>query len=311
MPRNHGTTARAAPGRAGAALLLFALVGLLGGCDAIYDDTKGWANRLEASILEAAHELEEDPEAETPEHYTPEVVEPPRSPSPGSASAMTPVPAQLPRFPAPADQPPPAGPRDGTVADAAGSLMVPAAADEAADQATEQSVAAKAPEADGEKAKQPAKSDGDAAKDAAKKAPPPLPIRKPQMAKADKAATPDDTMSAKGSSASTGENAGSKEPGAERLDPLAMVLHLSSLRSEAAAKREWRTLKRDFPVALGKMEAEIRRTELGDKGTFYRVLAGPLPSRTLAQEACDAVKARNVRQYCRVVPSTPEANSPS
>ncbi|MEQ9607196.1 MAG: hypothetical protein RLN99_05965 [Kiloniellaceae bacterium] len=39
-----------------------ALVGcalLLGGCDALYDDTKGWANRLEASILDAAHKMGE------------------------------------------------------------------------------------------------------------------------------------------------------------------------------------------------------------------------------------------------------------
>lgn len=296
MTSNHGTTARAAPGRAGAALVLVALVGLLGGCDAIYDDTKGWANRLEASILEAAHELEEDPEAQPPEHYTPEVVEPPRSPAPGGASAMSPVPAQPPLAPAPAAQAPPAAIPDGTVAEATGTLMVPAGADAAAGKASAGDATAKAPASAKAEAKQPAQSGNDA-----KKAPPPLPIRKPQMAKAakaDEAAKPEETVSAKAAAA-------------EDLDPVAMVLHLSSLRSEAAAKREWRTLKRDFPVTLGGMEAEIRRTELGDKGTFYRVLAGPLPSRTLAQEACDAVKARNLRQYCRVIPSTPADNSPS
>src|SRR3546814_17404193 len=38
-----------------AALLLSALLpALVTGCDAIYEDTKGWASRLEASILESA-----------------------------------------------------------------------------------------------------------------------------------------------------------------------------------------------------------------------------------------------------------------
>src|SRR3546814_13702129 len=38
-----------------AALLLSALLpALVTGCDAIYEDTQGWASRLEASILESA-----------------------------------------------------------------------------------------------------------------------------------------------------------------------------------------------------------------------------------------------------------------
>ncbi|HIP78523.1 MAG TPA: hypothetical protein EYH07_08700, partial [Kiloniellaceae bacterium] len=40
----------------GFVIVLTGLVSL-SGCQAIYDDTKGWANRLEASILEAAEDL--------------------------------------------------------------------------------------------------------------------------------------------------------------------------------------------------------------------------------------------------------------
>ncbi|HMA13736.1 MAG TPA: hypothetical protein VKP12_03050, partial [Kiloniellaceae bacterium] len=43
------------------ALAVLLLPALLGGCDAIYDDTKGWANRLEASILKLGEEPQPSP----------------------------------------------------------------------------------------------------------------------------------------------------------------------------------------------------------------------------------------------------------
>jgi cell division septation protein DedD len=55
------------------------------------------------------------------------------------------------------------------------------------------------------------------------------------------------------------------------------------------------------------MQAEFRRTELGEQGTFYRVLAGPLPSDSAAKNACAALKAKNAKQYCRVLPPKPKS----
>jgi cell division septation protein DedD len=60
-------------------------------------------------------------------------------------------------------------------------------------------------------------------------------------------------------------------------------------------------------VPLGQLQAEFHRTDLGDKGTFYRVLAGPLPSRDEATQVCAALKAKDARQYCRILPSKPKA----
>jgi cell division septation protein DedD len=158
--------------------------------------------------------------------------------------------------------------------------------------------------------KKPQKAEGKTAKAAL----PPLPKRKPQMAAAapekETAKKPEEKPAREPEQAAPAQAAAAQaETGVDSSH--AMVLHLSSLRSEEAAKREWSNLKRDFPVALGGMKAQIRRAELGDKGTFYRVLAGPLSSRTAAREACAEVKARNVKQYCRVVPSPPAQKSPS
>lgn len=88
---------------------------------------------------------------------------------------------------------------------------------------------------------------------------------------------------------------------------VAMVLHLASLRSEQAAKREWSDLQHSFPDRLGEMPVEIRRTEVGEKGTFYRVLAGPLPSRNEAKEVCKTLKQKRAKQYCQVMPAKPKA----
>ncbi|MEO3429837.1 SPOR domain-containing protein [Pelagibius sp. CAU 1746] len=293
-------TAKTAPGLAGAALLLWALPVLLGGCDAIYDDTKGWANRLEASILQTAHELDEDPDAEETGKYTAETVEPPRTDRNGERTAR-PVPAQPPSQPAAppraelGDQAMPAfapSEPEGTVADAASGLLVPAPGPQAP-------AKAKAPQDSGKKAggDKPLQ-DGDKV---AKSALPPLPLPKPQTAGAVAGKEPPQDAS----------KASEAAPAAKADNGHAMVLHLSSLRSEEAAKREWGNLKRDFPVTLGGLEAEIRRAELGEKGTFYRILAGPLPSPSSAREACAEVKARNVKQYCRVLPVQPAAKSAS
>ena len=76
MPQIYGPPAKTARRFLTAALLL----SLLGACDAIYDDTKGWANRLEASILQAAHEIGEPPPGTTAD-------------KPAAAAAAAPMPA--------------------------------------------------------------------------------------------------------------------------------------------------------------------------------------------------------------------------
>jgi cell division septation protein DedD len=88
----------------------------------------------------------------------------------------------------------------------------------------------------------------------------------------------------------------------------AVVLHLSSLRSEEAAKREGSDLQHNFPRPLAAMPVEIHRTEHGEKGPVYRVLAGPLPSQAKAKEVCAELKAKDAKQYCRILPSKPKAS---
>jgi hypothetical protein len=250
-------------GRAVLAVLLLAV--LPGGCDAIYDDTKGWAGRLEASLLDAAHGTAEPaPDATAPSRPTDALAAArPGEMAPPPAVPVEPV-ATL-ALAAPGAQPAalPAAPTEATAPDGrAAPQGIMAAASEAL-----LAGAAKAPA----EAAQPA-------------ALPPIPKSKPDAPAAAKAAD-----------------------GVTDEAVVAVVLHLSSLRSEAAAKRQWSDLQQSFPVPLGQLQAEFHRTDLGDKGTFYRVLAGPLPSRDEATQVCAALKAKDAKQYCRILPSKPKA----
>jgi cell division septation protein DedD len=261
MPQLHGSALKTGPALAGVALLL-----LLGGCSAIYDDTKGWANRLEASILEAAHELDKAPDAGEAARYTPEAVEAERAER-TAASAMPPKPKAKPE------------PKNGSEPEAAAKGALAALGDSLIE-GGDGSKAAAAGEAPPQHKAQEAM------------ATPPAPLPKPQAKS--------------GAKPKAAPGAGPKAGATPAPDSdVAMVLHLASLRSEQAAKREWSDLQKSYPDNLGGMQAEITRTELGEKGIFYRVLAGPLPTRSAARQTCATLKQKSAKQYCQVMPAKP------
>ena len=70
-------------------------------------------------------------------------------------------------------------------------------------------------------------------------------------------------------------------------------LHLGSLRTPDAAREEWQRLKHDNPDLLGKLTAVAVRSDLGDKGIYYRIEAGPVSDRGAAAKLCDELKRRN------------------
>src|SRR5262249_42942847 len=57
-------------------------------------------------------------------------------------------------------------------------------------------------------------------------------------------------------------------------------LRLGSLRTPEAAREEWAKLKRENADLLGKLTAVAVRTDLGDKGTYYRIQASSPHSRS-------------------------------
>lgn len=71
-------------------------------------------------------------------------------------------------------------------------------------------------------------------------------------------------------------------------------VQLGSLRSPEAARDEWQRLKRLHSDLLGGLTAIAVRAEVPDKGTYYRVEAGPLADAAAASHLCGELKKRNL-----------------
>ncbi len=70
---------------------------------------------------------------------------------------------------------------------------------------------------------------------------------------------------------------------------------LGSSKSEEGAAKVWAGIKAKFPEELGKYEAKYKKTT-SDKGTRWRIVAGPTDGKAAAQKLCKTLKLH--RQAC-------------
>jgi cell division septation protein DedD len=79
----------------------------------------------------------------------------------------------------------------------------------------------------------------------------------------------------------------------------AFRVQLVSVKAENQTKEEWARLQRTYPQ-LAPLKMSVTRVDLGEKGVWYRIFAGPL-SDAAAGDLCHALKAKG--QGCVVVKS--------
>ena len=264
---------KAAAGRILGLLLLITSSLGLAACDAIYDDTKGWANRLEAHVLKAAQDL--DTEQDT---------------SAGQSGGAR---WQEDGWEAEGTE----ASRPGVVQQAAAGFMAHPKTPAVSSSDEEMAAASTATLAeDDQKASRKAAPPSFGKQSAAVVDPTgPSPVApSPKQAPVPRLKPANDGLAPSQRNAQEKSKAGAP-----------MVIHLSSLRSEKAAREEWQALQRTFPDQLSAMSPRFRRTEIANRGVFYRVLAGPLPSAQAARQICSALKAK--KQYCQVMPEPPAA----
>jgi hypothetical protein len=72
--------------------------------------------------------------------------------------------------------------------------------------------------------------------------------------------------------------------------PGGVFIQFSAQKSETAARSSYHGLRTKFPTILGKLDPNIQRADLGDKGVFYRVRVGPFALAD-AQKICGDYKA--------------------
>ncbi len=72
------------------------------------------------------------------------------------------------------------------------------------------------------------------------------------------------------------------------------LIQIAALRTEDAALDEWNRVSGRYSALLGPYRPLIVQADLGERGIFYRLRAGPLANRSDAEQLCSALAAENV-----------------
>ena len=71
------------------------------------------------------------------------------------------------------------------------------------------------------------------------------------------------------------------------------------MRTPEEAAKEWSRLQKTLGAALEGLSLTVEGVDLGTKGIYHRVQAGPFPDKAAASAKCAAIKA--MKQDCLVV----------
>lgn len=80
---------------------------------------------------------------------------------------------------------------------------------------------------------------------------------------------------------------------AERAGNGRIEVRLASVRTPESAREEWARLKRENADLLGNLRANAVPVDLGEKGLYYRIQAGPFADAAAAGRLCAELKKRN------------------
>jgi type II secretory pathway predicted ATPase ExeA len=86
----------------------------------------------------------------------------------------------------------------------------------------------------------------------------------------------------------------SRDPPPPTAPPAAAAyrLQLGSVRSAEAARQVWDRLQSRHRDLLGRLSLSLQRANLGERGIFYRIQAGPLADAALADRTCAELRHR-------------------
>lgn len=77
-------------------------------------------------------------------------------------------------------------------------------------------------------------------------------------------------------------------------------IQIGAMRTEEEARQVWESVRRKHGDVVAGKTMSISRVELGERGVFFRVYAGPLADRDAARDAC--AKLVRAGSGCLVVP---------
>jgi hypothetical protein len=68
-------------------------------------------------------------------------------------------------------------------------------------------------------------------------------------------------------------------------------VQLASITSRSAADAEWKKLQSAFSAQLSASSFRVQEANLGEKGTYFRIQAGPY-TEAQAKSVCESIKAQ-------------------
>ncbi len=71
-------------------------------------------------------------------------------------------------------------------------------------------------------------------------------------------------------------------------------VQVAAVRSSEAATAEWKRISSRHADLLGTLDLQVASIDLGDRGTYFRVRAGPVASKDRAKALCAELSARKV-----------------
>jgi cell division protein FtsN len=71
-----------------------------------------------------------------------------------------------------------------------------------------------------------------------------------------------------------------------------IFLQIGAYESEALAEGAWKTFQTRYSEVTGTLAQDVQRADLGQRGIWYRLRAGPFSDRASAVAACERLKAR-------------------
>ncbi|AUG52854.1 SPOR domain-containing protein [Thalassospira marina] len=71
-------------------------------------------------------------------------------------------------------------------------------------------------------------------------------------------------------------------------------IQMASFREQGQASVAWNKISSENKDVVGNLKMFVQKVDLGDKGIFYRLQAGPLDGRAAADKICSELKQRNV-----------------
>ncbi len=105
----------------------------------------------------------------------------------------------------------------------------------------------------------------------------------------------DSNVASAGSASDVATGAASIQPAAGDatrgfdITPGQHYVQLGSVKSLDGAEGEWGKIQKAFSEELGSVPHRVKAADLGDRGTFYRIQAGPM-SKESASQICDSIK---------------------